>query len=64
METLEKAEKYDNVKEWLQAEIEISKRRKSEYGDCFDGVAVGNKIRIMLLERHISFCGNILKQMK
>lgn len=64
METLEKAEKYDNVKEWLQTEIKISEQRKNEYGTCFDGVEVGNKIRIMLLERHIKFCENILKQME
>jgi hypothetical protein len=64
LKALEKAEKYDDIKKWLQTEIKISKQRKNEYGTCFDGVAVGNENRIMLLERHIKFCENILKQME
>lgn len=64
LKALEKAEKYDDVKEWLQVEIEISNQRKPEYGNCFDGVAVTNKNRVMLLEKHIKFCENILKQME
>lgn len=64
LKALEKAEKYDDVKEWLQREVEISNQRKIEYGNCFDGIPVGNENRIILLESHIKFCENILKQME
>ena len=64
LEALEKASKYDNVKEWLQTEIRISEQRRTEDGNCFDGVEVGNENRTMLNESHIKFCKNILKQME
>ena len=65
MNVLDKADKYDKVKEWLQTEINFSQKRKIlTYGNCFDGVPVGNENRIKLIESHIKFCENILKQME
>ena len=54
---------YDSrAKEWILTEIEITNAQKRMYAECFDGAHVDNDTRKKLLESHIRFCKNALKQ--
>ena len=50
------------IEHFLKSEIERSKLRMNAYAECFDGVHVDNDTRKKLLESHIRFCKNALKQ--
>lgn len=50
------------IEHFLKSEIERSKLRMNAYAECFDGVHVDNDTRKKLLESHIRFCENALKQ--
>ena len=50
------------IEHFLKSEIERSKLRMNVYAECFDGVHVDNDTRKKLLESHIRFCKNALKQ--
>ena len=50
------------IEHFLKSEIERSKLRMNAYAECFDGVYVDNDTRKKLLESHIRFCKNALKQ--
>lgn len=44
---------------FLDIEIEKSRERMLEYGECFDGVKVNDVTRKELLKSHIRFCKHI-----
>ena len=50
------------IEHFLKSEIERRKLRMNAYAECFDGVHVDNDTRKKLLESHIRFCKNALKQ--
>ena len=50
------------IEHFLKSEIERSKLRINAYAECFDGVHVDNDTCKKLLESHIRFCKNALKQ--
>lgn len=50
------------IEYFLKSEIERSKLRMNAYAECFDGGHVDNDTRKKLLESHIRFCQNALKQ--
>lgn len=50
------------IEHFLKSEIERSKLQMNAYAECFDGVHVDNDTRKKLLESHIRFCENALKQ--
>ena len=50
------------IEHFLKSEMERSKLRMNAYAECFDGVHVDNDTRKKLLEGHIRFCKNALKQ--
>ena len=50
------------IEHFLKSEIERSKLRMNAYAECFDGVHADNDTRKKLLESHIRFCKNALKQ--
>ena len=50
------------IEHFLKSEIERSKLRMNAYAERFDGVHVDNDTRKKLLESHIRFCKNALKQ--
>lgn len=58
------SQKYEDIIEWLNREIEMAKISMDEYAECFDGVHVDNKKRKELLKGHIRFCENALRILK
>lgn len=50
------------IEHFLKSEMERSKLRMNAYAEFFDGVHVDNDTRKKLLESHIRFCKNALKQ--
>ncbi len=50
------------IEDFLKSEIERSESRINVYAECFDGVHVDNETRKKLLENHIGFCKDALKQ--
>lgn len=50
------------IEHFLKSEIERSKLQMNAYAECFDGIHVDNDTRKKLLESHIRFCQNALKQ--
>lgn len=50
------------IEHFLKSEMERSKLQMNTYAECFDGVHVDNDTRKKLLESHIRFCKNALKQ--
>lgn len=53
--------KFEELKHWLDYEMERAKFRIKEPSSMYDGVKVGFDISPQLQERHIKFCGQILK---
>ena len=53
----------DKVKHFLESEIEITKQRlnSDDKNPFYDGVCVGHKESVALLQRHIWFCQYLLK---
>lgn len=49
------------IEHFLKTEIERSESRINVYAECFDGVHVDNDTRKKLLESHIGFCKDALK---
>ena len=50
------------IEHFLKSEIERSELQMNAYAECFDGAHVDNDTRKKLLESHIRFCKNALKQ--
>ena len=53
------ARKIENAIHYLEMEIKISEKRMLEYGECFDGIEVKDKVRKELLKSHIRYCNHI-----
>lgn len=50
------------IEHFLKSEIERSELRMNAYAECFDGIHIDNDTRKKLLQSHIRFCKNALKQ--
>lgn len=53
--------KFDELKHFLEVEIEKAEERKTETSNVYDGVVVGFSAFPHLQESHIRFCKHILK---
>lgn len=57
-------EKLEEIKHWLEFEIERAEKYKNIVTNVFDGLEVGFELATQLQDSHIRFCKEILKMIE